>query len=912
MKTFNIKRGLAVITAGAYLITTLGAAPVEASFWEDRARARRSEESGGPSGGFLLAQLPSAVRPPLTSFSARVPASSAVLTPGTAAPAWARSIVTPHAEVRSVWEGSAEGPRVILVLDAHDVVSAQRNVAGFLQRFQRERAPLVGVEGTTGAFALDRYRNGLPPVEQQALMDHLLKKGFLNGVELFALTADHTPTLWGVEDAALYEANVRAYRNALPVRDSAGAALKRLKADAQKRAGAIFSPALRGLMEEITARHEDRGDAGRYAELLAEVLGEAVGPQTRLFLRAKRLEDGFSFSEVEQARAAFIERVSPRLSPMETQTLVRLTADFRAGSLSAREYYDRLKNAAASKGVPVSAYPPFQKYIDYVAAADAVVPADLLEEWDGLELKAAERLAQPMERPLVDWLAELRLIERAMDHALTPSEWARYQRRNSARRGGADGPLMAGVPAEDLARVREALPVFESFFKAADDRNAALLNNLLAEAARRGTNDAVLVAGGFHAPALRALLEARGLSHAVVVPFMTDVPEDGAGYLQAFAPTRTPLERLLLGDRLFLNPPSATSASVRDPTSPYRDAATALDRAALVYSAPLVDAPAWRALLKKWGGKVWSKQDLNEGRRTTEIRFAGAARSVVIAAPVAGGAAGEALARSVEEKGARVVETDAIGGVPYVLGGENRSSRAARSAGRGGVSPVVRGVVFVPAGALVGSGRGRRGRRPDVARAHPGVDLSPRRGARGGGAGGRGATPAARPGRLRARDGVVGIGAFFIVVPARDFRRERRPQNGNRFRGGGARAPRGVGRSIGQFNRRGVGRPVPFVGRDGGRAGSSVGVVRGGQPVDGVGVGVRLADRPVRRRPGVGVRGGGRGVRRSQREERDVAGRRPAVDGRRNRAHAPSRRAVRRRGRGGGARERSRGIFFLH
>lgn len=670
MKTFNIKRGLAVITAGAYLITTLGAAPVEASFWEDRARARRSEESGGPSGGFLLAQLPSAVRPPLTSFSARVPASSAVLTPGTAAPAWARSIVTPHAEVRSVWEGSAEGPRVILVLDAHDVVSAQRNVAGFLQRFQRERAPLVGVEGTTGAFALDRYRNGLPPVEQQALMDHLLKKGFLNGVELFALTADHTPTLWGVEDAALYEANVRAYRNALPVRDSAGAALKRLKADAQKRAGAIFSPALRGLMEEITARHEDRGDAGRYAELLAEVLGEAVGPQTRLFLRAKRLEDGFSFSEVEQARAAFIERVSPRLSPMETQTLVRLTADFRAGSLSAREYYDRLKNAAASKGVPVSAYPPFQKYIDYVAAADAVVPADLLEEWDGLELKAAERLAQPMERPLVDWLAELRLIERAMDHALTPSEWARYQRRNSARRGGADGPLMAGVPAEDLARVREALPVFESFFKAADDRNAALLNNLLAEAARRGTNDAVLVAGGFHAPALRALLEARGLSHAVVVPFMTDVPEDGAGYLQAFAPTRTPLERLLLGDRLFLNPPSATSASVRDPTSPYRDAATALDRAALVYSAPLVDAPAWRALLKKWGGKVWSKQDLNEGRRTTEIRFAGAARSVVIAAPVAGGAAGEALARSVEEKGARVVETDAIGGVPYVLGGK--------------------------------------------------------------------------------------------------------------------------------------------------------------------------------------------------------------------------------------------------
>jgi len=671
MKTPILKRALAVMTAGAYLFSVLGAAPAEASFWEDRALARRADLKNKTPNGVLLAQLPLALRPLLGVVPPQRLVSSSASALGPAAPTWVRGIVTPHAEVRSVWEGPARGPRVILVLDAHDVVSAQRNIAGFLRWVHRDGTPVVGVEGTTGAFALDRYRNLLSSADQQSLMDHLLKKGFMNGVEFFALTAADRPILWGVEASSLYEANVRAYRKALPERDAARAALGRLKIDAQKRAAETFAPALQALMDEITARHEDRGDAGRFAAKLAEVLGDAVGPQTRLFLRAKRLEDGFLFPDVEQARAAFIERVSPRLSPLETQALVRLTADFRAGAISAGVYYDRMERVAAAKGVPVAAYPPFHKYIEYVAAADAVDAAGLMEEWDALEDRAVKRLVRPEDRPLIDWLADLRLIERVVDHALTPPEWERYQHRRGLGLGWSERGMAAEAPAEDLARVCRALPLFEKFFNAADARNAALLDNLLDEALRRGANDAVLVAGGFHAPALRGLLEARGLSHAVVAPFVTDVPEDGAGYLQAFAPTRTPLERLLLGDRLFLNPPSATSSSVRDPVSPYHDAATALDRAAMVYSAPLVDGSTWRTLLKKLGGDVWSKQDFDGGRRTAEIRFPGAARSVVIAAPVAGAtAAGEALARSVEEKGARVVETDTVGGVPYALGGK--------------------------------------------------------------------------------------------------------------------------------------------------------------------------------------------------------------------------------------------------
>ncbi|MBK8650929.1 MAG: hypothetical protein IPN23_04360 [Elusimicrobia bacterium] len=669
MKTSLAQRWIASVTTGAYLFTVIGAAPVEASFWEDRARARRSDAA--PSGpGPLLAQRPAALRVSWTPVGSAA-LSAPVPRPEPSVPGWARAAVSRHGEVRNLWEGPARGPRVFLLLDAHDVVSAQRNIAGFLAQFSSTARPVIGVEGTSGAFAFDRYRDLLAPADQRALAEHLLKKGFLNGVELFALTAETAPALWGVEDPALYDAHVRAYRASLPVSDKTRAALARLKTDSQEAADRLFSPELRALDKEIAARHEDRSDAARYAAVLAEALGDAAGPQTRRFLSAKRLEEGFAFPDVEQARAAFIERVSPRLSPFETQHLVRLTAEFRAGGLSGRDYYARLEETAASKGVPVSAYPPFQKYIRYVAAAEAVDPTALLEEWDVSEDRAYARRSRPSERPLIEWIQDLRLAERAVTHALTPVEWERVRARRARWGDWVERATALGAPVDAATDLRSTLPVFESFCEAADARNAALLDNALAAAERRGARDVVLVTGGFHAPALRRLLEVKGLSHAVVAPFVTEVPEDGTGYLQAFASTRTPLERLLLGDRLFMNPPSATSVAVQDPASPFHAAAKALDRAALVYSVPLVRGADLNGFIAKGGWKATAAWDATGDRRTVEIRFAGSAQSVMVASPRDGAAAsGEGLARSVEETGARVVETDTVGGVPYALGGK--------------------------------------------------------------------------------------------------------------------------------------------------------------------------------------------------------------------------------------------------
>ena len=310
-------RVLAVLTAGAFLFTSLGAAPAEASFWEERAAARNRQIQASSS-PVLLAQLPASqplsfggsIQPTLPSFS---PKLSSLM--GTA-PRWAQGAVNPFADIRSVREGASGSPRVFLVMDAHDVYSAQRNVARLLAHLGNQGKMVVGVEGTSGAFDLEQHRGLLPGVGQAHLVDHLLKKGFLNGSEAYGLTAEHTPLLWGVEDEKLYDANVRAYRETLGLEGETHSALETLKKETLARQSKIFSAELLDLDREVQAQHEGRGDMGRYVKAVfrGNLLSTGTSPhpplrgtfsqeekenlQVKRLMEAKSKEDSLSFPAV--------------------------------------------------------------------------------------------------------------------------------------------------------------------------------------------------------------------------------------------------------------------------------------------------------------------------------------------------------------------------------------------------------------------------------------------------------------------------------------------------------------------------------------------------------------------------------------------------------------------------------------
>src|SRR5262249_28229292 len=115
---------------------------------------------------------------------------------------------------------------------------------------------------------------------------------------------------------------------------------------------------------------------------------------------------------------------------------------------------------------------------------------------------------------------------------LTPDEWNDYKRL-----------------AENKNRKEYA--AFEDFYRAAEARD-----RVFADAVDKdGIN--MVVAGGFHAPGLKTLLESQGRRVILLRPKFTVVSEnDASGYLSVFAKEKTPLERLFSRWKLFLAPPA--------------------------------------------------------------------------------------------------------------------------------------------------------------------------------------------------------------------------------------------------------------------------------------------------------------------------------------------------------------------
>ncbi|MBI3292551.1 MAG: hypothetical protein HYZ73_07065, partial [Elusimicrobia bacterium] len=198
-----------------------------------------------------------------------------------------------------------------------------------------------------------------------------------------------------------------------------------------------------------------------------------------------------------------------------------------------------------------------------------------LSQWETAHFEALA--TTPEQRLLITLTRQAALLKKLFQHSLTPEEWTAYQRERESIRHlpqhlaillGSDVKVQrfTGLKPETLL---DFLDPFERFYRAADARNHALLTNLLAKMDELRTSSpspsmgeggvrvkqgiAVLVAGGFHTPVLQTLLRNRQINYVTVTPKLTKI-EDGTHYLDVFTRTRTPLEQLLLGEKLFVNP----------------------------------------------------------------------------------------------------------------------------------------------------------------------------------------------------------------------------------------------------------------------------------------------------------------------------------------------------------------------
>lgn len=557
----------------------------EASFWEERRQEqkRRSIQTRtgllarGPSPTSLFGQggvgsLPVIEKCPVRSYAGSTPIPKGL---GETYGHLFSAVPLANATIRKISLPSNKTPRGLIfhIQDVHRNLDAQTNISQVVTSLINVQSgsptvALVGLEGAFRPYDLSWLRSFPDPKATRIAAEDLLAQDKMSGPIFSLLTSPGAiPSVVGIDDLTHYTANIDAYLRSLPSRDTVQARVNDQQKVLDELKVRTFPPALWAFDQTVQAYHRGNGSLGAYARALDNKGGSPLAEPIALFLRALGMEEALDFKQVDIERTTLIETLSKKMNQTQTNELIARSVSYRAGQLSYGDFYRWLLNLCNEVGVSLSGFPAMGAYIRYVLLSESIDAEALLRETDKRERDVFRQWAKTEdEKKIVDESHRLSLVMKLVDFALTPTEWAEYERTRSQ------------------TSIDSTLEPYETFYREAHARDTAMAENFihsLATLQRPQEKEtpfpiSIVVTGGYHGPGLTEKLTKAGMAVVTVVPKIQKIETtQGSSYLTVFAQEKTPLDKLFEGAKLFvadspLSPQnaalqalSATSVTVR-------------------------------------------------------------------------------------------------------------------------------------------------------------------------------------------------------------------------------------------------------------------------------------------------------------------------------------------------------------
>ncbi len=527
-------RGVRLLLAALLFSGDMGAWAAR-DLWTERRKAAFSVRGGlrSPAADRLAASFPS-VDPGF------VPAEASGM------PAWLANTVGLYADVGTYVPPPPGQRRVLIhVQDLHAVEEAQRNIASLLDQLAGSVGGTdglyVGLEGAAGPFRTDDFRALAAPSVIRRVSDRFLRAGLISGPEFFSLTTERPFRLWGTEDPAAYEANVRALTQTFATQPQDDARLAHARRRMDKLKKALYPPALLALDEAQTAYESGQLPLTGYVQKISEnVSDREMGPSLVRYREALRLESDLSLKSVEADQQRLLEHLAPLLTDLERRRLTEAGLACRLGRARHGSFLTVLKEICRQRRVDLAGYPHFLAHNAYVEKVQGLRGEELMGDVERLADRQMQVLAgDAAVVKAIELDRDLKRIEKLNRFSMVPDEFGRWtQRRSEVARWSQRGADLARyaersvrVPgSEGVQRAKgkepkgadpwpDLLDVADrhaGFHRWAETRNRSLVKNLLA----RWTDDrpAVLVAGGFQAEGLRAVARSEGVGYISLVP----------------------------------------------------------------------------------------------------------------------------------------------------------------------------------------------------------------------------------------------------------------------------------------------------------------------------------------------------------------------------------------------------------
>jgi len=385
----------------------------ESRFWADRRKARSAGDwqarlSGpAPLGSSLPRVAPLDAAEIQNARADRLPQRL-----GAEHRRWLTALPSSRVSLRRVTlpTGTPRG-LVIHLQDVHHNTEAQRNLGDALAAVLAvagDRAPAVALEGAFGPIRLDHPRAFPDRDALRIASEEMLQQNEISGpVHALLNAAGPAPVLTGIDDPDHYKANADAYRRARPGLPAEKERLARARADLDAAKATTYNPALLAFDQKARAYHDGKSRLGEYARALNSRPSKD-SPALNVFLETLTLEESLDTARVEAERGRLLESLTRSLTALSLERLATCGIAYRAGEMTAGDFYATLKDLCRGAAVDLERTPAFAAYIRYVLRAQHI-DADRLFD----ELRARERavyeglLTTPAERRL--WEESTRL-----------------------------------------------------------------------------------------------------------------------------------------------------------------------------------------------------------------------------------------------------------------------------------------------------------------------------------------------------------------------------------------------------------------------------------------------------------------------------------------------------------------------
>lgn len=538
------------------------------------------------------------------------PLQAAASSKSTALPEWLRLLPSDRARVESVYGARGKGPFVVLIQDAHSNTEAQKNIAGILEhlagdRFGTRGKVFVAAEGARGPLHPE-YFDFIPEFKEagEAVVNSLIEKGELSGVELFAWrryvqgqNADERVQIQGVETTALYRDNLAGYRNLLKKRPLFAPVLERAESALQSALTQISNPELVRFYRErakrkngqygLRRRDAGQGDLGVYADYLRDQSEKILRidledpveqlrfPHYARMLRLQAQRADFHAPGLPESWQSFAASLPSRDA---AEALLSLGIDYgilapqQASQVSAqkesspRRLVEALEKIEQQGGVSWKKDPGISSALKAIVLQSEIDPSRLFEEMERLENAILESLARGEEEKVwVRRVREFESLKRLLYLEMTRSDLDQVR----AARPDFTSLLESLVTESEREMLADLASQALVFYRQARERDEALVENALAfvragpDASHEGRPVLALVSGGFHADGIQEILRRKDLDFALVTPRITQTDQgekyarvmsgenaDLDVYFKAVSPFSTKQEALLFREAM--------------------------------------------------------------------------------------------------------------------------------------------------------------------------------------------------------------------------------------------------------------------------------------------------------------------------------------------------------------------------